>query len=101
VIAFRQLLAVHAGRVLGRLIDALARRKPSHERGIAVAPGARPDDRLSCGASLELLRRIVGPRFVSGRRIPAVAVSALEPVLPMDVTAGKQRRGHGHALILL
>jgi hypothetical protein len=101
VVALRQLLAVHAGRVLGRLVDALARRKPSHERGIAVAAGARLDDRLSCRASLELLRRIVGPRLVGGRRIPPVAVRALEPVLPMDVAAGKQGRRCSHALILL
>jgi hypothetical protein len=66
-----------------------------------VAAGARLDDRLSGGASFEPLRRIVGPRLVSGRRIPAVAVGARERILPMDVTGGKQGRRCGHALILL
>ena len=43
-VALGELLSVHAGRVLGRLIDALLRRVLAHQRRVAVASRAHRDD---------------------------------------------------------
>ena len=90
-VALRELLAVHARRVFGRLIDALLRREPAHEAGVAVAAGARLDDlRWPGGLPLNPRAGVVRARLVGGRGIAAVAIDAREPALAMDVGAGRR-----------
>ena len=55
-VARRELLAVHAGGVLGRLIHALFRREAPHQRGVAVAARAGRDLRLPDRRALESSR---------------------------------------------
>ncbi len=76
---------MHARGVLGRLVDALARRELAHERRVAVAARTRFDNRLPSRLALEPLRRIVRARLVFRRGIAAVAVGAREAALAVDV----------------
>ena len=93
VVARGELFAVHARRVLGRLIDALFRREAAHQAGVAVAARARRNLRLSPRRASESLRRAVRACLVAGRRVAAVTVGAGQAALAVDVRGREQRRG--------
>jgi hypothetical protein len=66
VVALRPVLAVHAGRT--RSPDRRAGAAQTHERGIAVASGARRDERPTAGRPE--LRRIVGRALLVAAGFP-------------------------------
>ena len=76
-VALGELLPVHAGRVLGGLIDALLRRVLAHQRRIAVASRADRDDLLRrVGLPLKPVDGALAAALSVARGIAAVAIDA-------------------------
>jgi len=84
-VAGGETLAVHAGRVLGGLVDALPRRVLPHQLRVAVASRARRDDRLPGDPAAESFGDVVGAGFVRRGSIAGVAVRAAEAGVAMHV----------------
>src|SRR5471030_2747801 len=85
VVARSQAFAVHAGLILGELIDPLLRPELAHRFGVAVAGGAELGNRGARDVALKALLGAHGNFIIVRVAIAAVAVRASQSRLGMNV----------------